>query len=551
MDDENKKSSSAGSSIKDLEYCEPTQTFQGKHTQADLQNVDIDLAYEDPDAERVISRIKTHPDPEHLKDVHPEDPWAYQIDSVTGYRIVEFVENDKANPMTAWSATRKWMQTVNLGIICFMVAFASGVVTGDLEGPQKEFGVSMEVVILSVSLFVVGFGVGPLVFAPLSEEYGRQIIYNSTLLVAVVFIIPCALAKNIATLLVCRLIDGIAFSAPMTLIGGSLSDIWPTKNRGVAMAVFSAAPFLGPVMGPLIGGFIGDNAGWRWIYWTTLIFSGVVYVYSLLVIPETHHPTILKRRSAWLRKVTGDDRYKTAKEISPKPLLATMAVSLQRPVLLLSEVIVFLVTIYMSVIYGLLYMFFFAFPVVFMEGKGWSASKTGLTFIPIAVGVIISSIISPWVNRAYIHRAQAYTSKGQIPPPELRLYPMMYGCWLVPIGLFIFAWTSYPTLSWVGPSLAGLPCGLGFLLLYNSANNYIVDSYQHYAASGLAAKTCVRSFWGAAVPLFTIQMYHRLGYQWAGSLMAFISLACCGIPYLFFFYGATIRKRSKYAYDGY
>lgn len=382
MGDEKKQSNSVGSSINnDFAYCEPTQSFQGKHTQAGLQDVGIDLAYEDPDAERVVSRIKTHPDPAHLSEVHAEDPWGYQIDAATGYRIVEFVENDKANPMTAWSSARKWVQTVNLGIICFMVAFASGVVTGDLEGPQSEFGVSLEVVILSVSLFVVGFGVGPLVFAPLSEEYGRQIVYNSTLLIAVVFIVPCALAQNIATLLACRLVDGIAFSAPMTLIGGSLSDIWATQTRGVAMAVFSAAPFLGPVMGPLVGGFIGDYAGWRWIYWTTLAFSGLVYGYCLLVIPETHHPTILKRRAAWLRKVTGDGRYKTAKEISPKPLLATMAVSLQRPVLLLSEVIVFLVTIYMSVIYGLLYMFFFAFPVVFMEGKGWSASKTSRLFL--------------------------------------------------------------------------------------------------------------------------------------------------------------------------
>lgn len=85
-------------------------------------------------------------------------------------------------------------------------------------------------------------------------------------------------------------------------------------------------------------------------------------------------------------------------------------------------------------------------------------------------------------------------------------------------------------------------------MLYNPANNYIVDSYQHYAASGLAAKTFVRSIWGACVPLFTIQMYHRLGYEWASTLMAFIALACCLIPYVFYWKGAKIREYSKYAY---
>lgn len=437
-----------------------------------------------------------------------------------------------------------------LGIVCFMVAFASGVITGDMEGPMKRFNVSMEVVVLTVSLFVVGFGVGPLIFAPFSEEWGRQIIYNTTLVIAIAFIIPCAVAQNIGTLLIGRLLSGIAFSAPMTLIGGSLSDIWKTEERGVAMAVFSAAPFLGPVMGPLLGGYIGDHAGWRWIYWVMLIFSGVVYVFAFFIVPETHHNTLLRRRAKKLIKETGDQRYKIKRDLAPQKFSTVMKIALFRPFQLFFELIVFLISLYMSVVYGLLYMFFFAYPIVFMEGKGWSAGKTGLTFIPIAIGVILSSVLAPWINKDYNRRAQVYIDRGEVPPAELRLYPMMIGCWFVPVGLFIFAWTSYPSLIWVGPTLAGFPCGLGFLLLYNSANNYLVDSYQHYAASALAAKTCARSFTGAGVVLGTVQLMH-MSYQWGVSILAFISLACCAIPYLFFFWGAKIRAKSKYAYDGY
>lgn len=134
------------------------------------------------------------------------------------------------------------------------------------------------------------------------------------------------------------------------------------------------------------------------------------------------------------------------------------------------------------------------------------------------------------------------------PPAEVRLIPMMLSCWFIPIGLFIFAWTSYHDLIWVGPCLAGFPVGFGFIFLYNSANNYLVDCYQHQAASALAAKTFIRSFWGAAVVLFTDHMYARLGDQWASSLLAFLALACCAIPFLFWQYGARIRKRSKYAF---
>lgn len=384
-------------------------------------------------------------------------------------------------------------------------------------------------------------------FAPLSELFGRQIIYVTTLTVAVIFIVPCAVAQNIGTLLVSRFIDGIAFSAPMTLVGGTLADLWSDEERGVAMAAFSAAPFLGPCIGPIVGGYIGDTVSWRWIYYTLLIFCGVVYALIVVIIPETYAPEILKRRARKMRKESGDKSYVTDLELNRRPLGEMLKVSLCRPLILLfRELIVLLMSLYMSVLYGLLYMFFFAYPVVFQEGKGMSGGSTGLMFIPIAVGIIVAGALAPLVNSHYRKVSLRYNGW---PPAEVRLVPMMLSCWLVPIGLFIFAWTSYPRLTWVGPCLAGFPCGIGFCLLYNSANNYIVDSYQHHAASALAAKTFLRSMWGAACPLFTIQMYHRLGNEWAGSLLAFIALACCAIPFLFYWFGAKIRSYSKYAYS--
>lgn len=186
-----------------------------------------------------------------------------------------------------------------------------------------------------------------------------------------------------------------------------------------------------------------------------------------------------------------------------------------------------------------------SYPIVYQNGKGWSAGKTGLMFIPLAIGVVMSAICSPFVNMHYLKLCQKYNGK---PPAEARLIPMMLSCWFIPIGLFIFAWTSYPRIHWFGPAIGGWPVGFGFIFLYNSANNYLVDTYQHQAASALAAKTFLRSIWGASVVLFTEQMYERLGYQWASSLLAFLALACCLIPYVFYFKGEAIRRYSKYAF---
>lgn len=334
----------------------------------------------------------------------------------------------------------------------------------------------------------------------------------------------------------------------MTLVGGTLADLWSNEERGIPMACFSAAPFVGPAIGPLIGGYLSQALGWRWLYWIQLIFSGFCYILITFTVPETYAPSLLARRAKKLRKETGSDKYVTELDLDERPFSERLRVFLVRPFqLLFCEPIVLFISIYMSVLYGLLYMFFIAYPVVYQEGKGWDAGSTGLMFIPIAVGVLMSAVCSPFINKHYLTLVEKHHGK---PPAEARLIPMMWSCWFIPIGLFIFAWTSYPSTHWAGPCLAGWPVGFGFIFLYNSANNYLVDSYQHQAASALAAKTFLRSFWGAGVVLFTMQMYRTLNYQWASTLLAFIALACCAIPYVFYYKGAAIRRHSHYAYAG-
>ncbi|OAL52004.1 MFS general substrate transporter [Pyrenochaeta sp. DS3sAY3a] len=466
--------------------------------------------------------------------------------NIERYDLVTFKVDDPENPKN-WSKARKWYVTMCVAITCFVVAFNSAVVTADLEGVSEEFHVSEEVSLLTITLFVVGFGVGPMAFAPLSEIYGRRPVYAVTLGLAVLFTIPGAVAKNIGTLLVTRFIAGVAFSAPMSLVGGTLVDMWRNEERGVPMAAFSAAPFIGPGVGPLVGGWLGMAGGWRWLYWIQLILGGIVWILITFTVPETYAPKLLATRAKKLRKETGDDKYVTEQDLDLRPFSQRLSLFLIRPFqLLFRELIVFLISVYMSVLYGLLYMFFVAYPIIYQKGKGYSAGITGLMFIPLIIGVLLSAACAPIVNKNYLMLSAKYNGH---PPAEVRLIPMMLSCWFIPIGLFIFAWSSYKELHWAGPAFGGAAVGFGFIFLYNAANNYLVDSYQHQAASALAAKTFLRSFWGAGAVLFTNQMYDRLGNQWASSLLAFIALACCAIPFVFYIFGARIRAHSHYAFS--
>ncbi|KAH7410004.1 major facilitator superfamily domain-containing protein [Phaeosphaeria sp. MPI-PUGE-AT-0046c] len=462
------------------------------------------------------------------------------------YELVTFKIDDPENPKN-WSKAWKWYCTMCVAITCFVVALDSAVVTADLQGVAEEFRVSEEVTLLTITLFVIGFGVGPMVFAPLSEIYGRRPVYAITLGLAVIFTIPGAVAQNIGTLLVTRFIAGVAFSAPMSLVGGTLVDLWKNEERGVPMAAFSAAPFIGPGVGPLVGGYLSQAGGWRWLYWIQLILSGIVWIFITFTVPETYAPKLLAKRAAKLRKETGDSKYVTEQDLDARPFSQRLSLFLLRPFqLLFQELIVFFISLYMSVLYGLLYMFFVAYPIIYQKGKGWSAGSTGLMFIPLIVGVLLSAACAPFVNKHYLKMSAKHNGH---PPAEARLIPMMLSCWFVPIGMFIFAWSSYKDVHWAGPAFGGGAVGFGFIFLYNAANNYLVDSYQHQAASALAAKTFLRSFWGASCVLFTNQMYDRLGDQWASSLLAFIGLACCAIPFVFYFYGARIRSHSHYAFS--
>ncbi|RMZ81317.1 hypothetical protein DV737_g2604, partial [Chaetothyriales sp. CBS 132003] len=419
---------------------------------------------------------------ETAEGVIPKQTVSHVSGKIDDYELVTFQLHDRENPKN-WSKLFKWWCTMVVAFTCFVVAFNSAVITADLEGVSRTFHVSEEVALLTVTVFVVGFGVGPLVFAPLSEMFGRKPVYVVTIALAIIFEIPCAVSKNIGTLIVCRLIDGICFSAPMTLVGGTLADLWKNEERGVPMAFFSAAPFIGPAIGPLAGGYLGDAAGWRWLYWIQLILAGVAFALLTLTLPETYTPILLSRRAKKMRKDTGDSRYTTEKELDPRPFRQQLWIFLMRPLqLLFLEPIVLFISLYMSVLYGLLYMFFVAYPIVYQEGKGWSAGSTGLMFIPMAIGVCLSAACAPSVNKHYLSLCARFPD-GK-PPAE----------------------------------------------------------------APLAAKTFIRSIWGASVVLFTTQMYDTLGYQWASSLLAFIALACCAIPYVFYFKGKAIRKYSRYAF---
>ncbi|KAJ6120857.1 hypothetical protein N7523_005137 [Penicillium sp. IBT 18751x] len=440
---------------------------------------------------------------------------------------VTWLPDDPRNPMN-FSEFKKWSFTMLVAIATLAVALVSSAYTGGVEEIMAQFSIGEELATLGVSLFVLGFAIGPLLWAPLSELFGRQILFVTTYAALTAFNAGTAGAQNSWTLIILRFFAGSFGSSPLTNAGGVIADMFPAKQRGIAMSVFAAAPFLGPVLGPIIGGFLGMNAGWRWVMGFLAAFSGAVWIIGSLLIPETYAPVLLRKRAERLSKLSGKV-YRSKIEIDQGKvtLKESFKIALSRPwILLFREPIVFLLSLYMAIVYGTLYMMFAAFPIVYQQGRGWNQGVGGLAFLGIMVGM---------------------KSMADSPPREARLPPTMIASICIPVGLFWFAWTNYPSIHWIVSIIAGAPFGFGMVLVFLGIMNYLIDAYTIFAASVLAANSVLRSLFGAAFPLFTTYMFENLGIHWASSIPAFLALACVPFPFLFYKYGGAIRQRCKFA----
>ncbi|MCJ1229813.1 hypothetical protein MMC12_006483 [Toensbergia leucococca] len=359
------------------------------------------------------------------------------------------------------------------------------------------------------------------------------------------------LAPNIGAQLVFRFLAGFFGSTPLTCAGGSISDLWSPMERVYAFPMFANAAFMGPICGPVVGGFIVQSSvlSWRWTEWITLIISGLILSLIVLFQPETYAPVLLKWKAAHLRALTGDDRYRAEVEILEENFLHRLRRALYRPfVLTFSEPIIMLVALYLTVIYIILFTFLDGYNYIFAETYGFSEGITGLAFMGIGVGLCGASILVPiiykWAKRDL---AKIEAAGGTRLPPEFRLWFGMLGAPAIPISLFWMGWTTYPWIPHWSPLASSVLFGYGILCVFISSYQYIIDSYESFAASALASVTLIRYVAAGGMVEVGIPMYQNLGVHWTLTVLGGISALLVPMPYLFYIYGVRIRARSKYA----
>jgi len=414
-----------------------------------------------------------------------------------------------------------------------------------ISGIVADLNITSETVsTLAVTLYVLGIAVGPMLLSPLSEVYGRLPVYHASNVVFVAFVIGNALSTNIAQFIVFRFISGCAGGVPMALGGGSIADLTPLAKRGLAMTLFSLGPLTGPVLGPLVGGFIAAAKGWRWTFWVLAIVGGSAGIVALVLLRETHPRILLERKTSRLRAETGNShlRSKLALPNTPSQVLGR---ALIRPtMLLIRSPIVLVLSLYVGLIFGIMYLLFTTFTGVFEGQYGFTTATSGLVYLGLGVAMVAAVPIFNALNTRMMSRAKA---KGLAAPrPEERLLHMIWFSPSVAVGLFIYGWTAEYKVHWIVPIIGTFFIGYGAFFVLMPAQLYLVNLFgSEGAASALGANLLLRYVSGTFLPLAGPHMYQTLHYGWGNSLLGFLTLAFLPFPVLFYKHGEWLRAKTN------
>jgi len=246
-------------------------------------------------------------------------------------------------------------------------------------------------------------------------------------------------------------------------------------------------------------------------------------VLIIFTLPETYPPVLLERKAKKLRKETGNQELRAPSELSGRTPSQLLLANVVRPTkMLVLSPIVFLLSLYIAVVYGYLYIMFSTLTIVFEGQYGIGHGNVGLVFLGLGLGQVIGLFFFASTSDRNLKKRAA--KNNGVMKPEMRLPFLLHSSWCAPVGLLIYGWTAEYKVQWMVPIIGTTFVSIGMICTFMPIGIYLVDAYTTYAASAMAANTVLRSFGGALLPLAGRQLYDRLGYGWGNSLLAFIAL---------------------------
>ncbi|EXJ61877.1 hypothetical protein A1O7_02307 [Cladophialophora yegresii CBS 114405] len=472
--------------------------------------------------------------------------------SADGTILVDWYTTDDPDNPQNWSQGKKMFVLVQICLYTFAMYGGSSIYVVSEGGVMARFGVGQAAAALGLSVYVIGYGLGPLLFAPLCEipAIGRNGVYTPTFTLFIILCAPTAVVDNFGGLLVLRFLQGFLSSPCLANGAASIGDMFPLQLLALYLSCWTAACFWGPTLGPVLASFAVTAEGWRWSLWELLWLSAPIWAVYLIAFPETSAPNILRRRAQRLRKLTDRTDLRSQSEIDQEHMnyVAIFRDAIIKPVeIMIKDTAVAYTNIYSALLYGIYYSFFEAFPLVYIAIYGFNLGELGLTFISIGVATVIGLII--YVVYLALYLGPDIAKRG-LRAPEHRLVPALFSVCSLPAGLFMFGWTSRHGIHWMASLIGVIIVVISNFITFQCIFVYLPMSYPQYTASLMASNALFRSLFAAGCVEFSRPMLRNLGIGPGNSLLA--GLAMVGVVGMFalWMFGAKLRAKSRFAVVG-
>lgn len=444
-------------------------------------------------------------------------------------------DDDPQNPRN-WSKAQKVLQTFIVSIYTFISPMSLTMPSPAIQKMGPSLGLDSDFLkSFAISFMVLAWALGPLLIAPLSEsdKIGRRPVLNISIWVAFAFNMGCAWAPNAAAFCIFRFLGGLGGCSPLNVGAGCLADYWADYERSTAIGFYSLAPALGPVIAPVILSFVAQYVeDWRWVIWVLCIANFVVAVFGTCFLRESYPPCLLHKKANKLRKETGNSHLHTIYEYTDIPgqyKWEKWMDNLTRPLIILStNILVLALGLFMSIVYGLMYLMIVTFPSVFAGDYGWSLGISGLAYLLMGVGIVCG--VPFWtimVNKVYRKKTR---ENGGVSKAEFRLPCLIAAGVGVPVGQIWYGFSAAHKTHWIMPMIGAAIFGFFLVSVFTTIQQFLIQMNNRYAASLIAAAAVFRSLFGFAFPLFAMKMYAGMGIDWGSFLFAMICLVV-GVPF--------------------
>ncbi|KAJ1967593.1 hypothetical protein IWQ62_001760 [Dispira parvispora] len=465
--------------------------------------------------------------------------------------------DDDALVYSPFSPMQKKIMVVTVSLCSMLSSFAATVFLPALRNVAEDLDSSLSRINFTVSVFLIGNGIAPMVWGPIADQFGRRFPYSVGSFIGAAASVGCAVANSDSLLIAMRFFQSFGGSSTMVVGAGTISDIYEPHQRGSALGWYYSGQMLGPTLGTIIGGYVAETLGWRWTFWLTAIIYGISFIVLTFIQPETMRVAVARKRKMPLKGLPPgihlQPRLKfDIRRVKPFEMMPTLKLPY-----------VWIPTVGTSLLIGAYYSISIAISILLSRDYGYSPSTIGLCFIAFGGGNVFGATIGgSMADYTFVRKCRQLKSvpeENRVPstkeaddqsfhdsrdlPFERRFDFNLFTFTLFPMSLIAYGWLMQYKVHIVFPLILEFICGFCSVATFGTFTTYLVDLFTARSSSITSLTNLFRCLYGAVWTGILNIVMQRMGTGWTFTFMGFTVFIGTALLVTLYRKGASWRQK--------